>query len=161
MRTLHPELQALLDRMADHLATQKARAVEPKSGVCRYRAEGGLMCAVGCLIPAELYDSDIEGDLAPLFDPENDNTPWQAAGDYLQSLTPSIAVDCLEQFLTLVQAYHDTDFQSGMHSHYARLAAKCNYTIALQDAKPDSLRKRIASDLASLIDQHNEPGWFV
>lgn len=161
MKTLHPELQALLDRMIDHLAAQKARAVDPSAGVCRYRTQDGLMCAVGCLIPDDDYHDDIEGDLSPMFDPENYDTSWQAAGDHLLSLAPSIPPHALEQFLSLVQAYHDTDGQSNLYAGYVRLAATCNYTMAMAEAAPGKLRERIAADLAGLIDQCVVPEWFV
>lgn len=161
MKTLHPELQALLDRMIDHLATQKARAVDPISGVCRYRTRDGLMCAVGCLIDDDDYDDDIEGDLAPMFDPENQDTPWQEVGNRLISLAPSISRHALEQFLSLVQAYHDTKGNADLYSGFIALAATCNYTRAMSEAEPGQLRERIAADLASLIGRCTSQEWFV
>ena len=51
--------QETFDKVARHLLTQKARAVTEKG--CRYRTPDGLKCAVGCLIPDELYDPKMEG----------------------------------------------------------------------------------------------------
>lgn len=38
------------------------------NGQCRYRSEGGLSCAVGCLIPDEKYNESLEG--KTILDPE-------------------------------------------------------------------------------------------
>ncbi len=56
-------------RIRDHLTQQKARAVAKRSDwteekptfYCRYRGDNGTMCAVGCLIPNELYRESMEG----------------------------------------------------------------------------------------------------
>jgi hypothetical protein len=53
------EAQRVFDRVATHLFTQGTRAFE--GGACRYRTEAGLMCAVGCFVPANVYDPDMEG----------------------------------------------------------------------------------------------------
>lgn len=48
----------------DHLAKQRAKSsVTLINGqeVCRYRGEDGMMCAVGCLIPDDKYDPEMEG----------------------------------------------------------------------------------------------------
>jgi hypothetical protein len=44
----------------DHLITQGKKAVD-EEGDCQYRAEDGTMCAIGCLIPEEVYDPLVEG----------------------------------------------------------------------------------------------------
>lgn len=54
--------QEIMDKVVNHLLTQNERA-QTGSG-CRYRAiRSGklLMCAVGCLIPDELYEEELEG----------------------------------------------------------------------------------------------------
>lgn len=58
--------QEIFDTVARHLLTQKARSEclidfdgEMAKG-CAYRTPDGLMCAVGCLIPDDLYDPIIE-----------------------------------------------------------------------------------------------------
>jgi hypothetical protein len=62
--------QELFDRISRHLLTQKKKAEcninegkrgSPPSWSCRYRAPGGLSCAVGCIIPDELYTEALEG----------------------------------------------------------------------------------------------------
>ena len=51
-------LQEIFQTVESHLLAQNAKSTE--GGVCRYRTSTGLMCAVGCLIPDELYSEDLE-----------------------------------------------------------------------------------------------------
>ena len=45
----------------DHFVVNKSRfAYSNEHGLCRYRTETGAKCAVGCLIPDEMYDSSME-----------------------------------------------------------------------------------------------------
>ena len=60
--------QEIFDKVANHLLTQNAQAetfVSNESGavynICAYRTDDGLKCAVGCLIPDELYSFKLEG----------------------------------------------------------------------------------------------------
>lgn len=51
---------------ARHLLTQKERAIKSNFNnllvsMCAYRGEDGKKCAVGCLIPDELYLKEMEG----------------------------------------------------------------------------------------------------
>lgn len=50
-----------LQQMADHLAKQRRKATSYGGDSCSYRGETGTMCAVGCLIPDDLYFADYEG----------------------------------------------------------------------------------------------------
>jgi hypothetical protein len=61
------DLRGMSEKIRDHLKAQKARAMGTNDGgfvVCRYRGDGGSMCAVGCLIPDERYTPTIEGNSA-------------------------------------------------------------------------------------------------
>lgn len=52
--------QEIFDKVAVHLLTQKEPSLDEK-GDCMYRgADGSAMCAVGCLIPDELYSDEME-----------------------------------------------------------------------------------------------------
>lgn len=51
--------QEIFDTVYRHLLSQGKRA-KTEDGDCVYRTEDGAKCAVGCLIPDELYMSDIE-----------------------------------------------------------------------------------------------------
>lgn len=54
-------LQEIFDKVAHHLLTQNKRATGESDTFCMYRTPEGLKCAVGCLIPDELYNKKIEG----------------------------------------------------------------------------------------------------
>lgn len=51
--------QEIFNAVATHLFTQGERAVERGDVVCKYRA-GNLKCAVGALIPDEIYDPKMD-----------------------------------------------------------------------------------------------------
>lgn len=51
--------QEVFNKVVTHLRKQKIPA--RSDGNCVYRSADGLMCAVGCLIPDNLYDPGIEG----------------------------------------------------------------------------------------------------
>lgn len=53
--------QEIFDKVAAHLLTQGRRSVDDETNECVYRHRDGAMCAVGCLIPPELYDPKMEG----------------------------------------------------------------------------------------------------
>lgn len=55
--------QEIFDKVATHLLTQKEKSTQELStGTrCVYRSPKGLKCAVGCLIPDELYNPSLEG----------------------------------------------------------------------------------------------------
>lgn len=51
--------QDIFDTVAQHLLTQNRRST--LGAMCEYRGADGLKCAVGCLIPDELYLREMEG----------------------------------------------------------------------------------------------------
>lgn len=55
------DAQTLFDTVAKHLMVQGRRAVTENGAVCQYRAPSGCKCAIGVLIPDELYDERMEG----------------------------------------------------------------------------------------------------
>ena len=52
--------QQIFDTIAEHLKHQNVRAYDVVAGACMYRDPDGRMCAVGCLISDEAYDSELE-----------------------------------------------------------------------------------------------------
>lgn len=52
-------MQEVFNKVVRHLLTQKQKA--RVGTTCMYKTPEGLKCAVGCLIPDELYSQDIEG----------------------------------------------------------------------------------------------------
>lgn len=51
--------QEIYDEVVTFLVKQGKRA--SGQGSCMYRTENGLKCAIGCLIPDELYKGEMEG----------------------------------------------------------------------------------------------------
>lgn len=51
--------QEIFDTVAAHLLKQKQRSMWNEEE-CAYRGANGLKCAIGCLIPDEFYDIDME-----------------------------------------------------------------------------------------------------
>lgn len=97
--------QEIFDKVAAHLLTQKAKSlkVSRNDGItgeeCRYRGMRGMKCAVGCLIPDELYNPDMEGkrvgallehfpQLHPFFFDEHETLPTETISllDELQGI---------------------------------------------------------------------------
>lgn len=87
--------QEIYDTVCAHLAQQKRRAFE--NGSCRYRTSDGLKCAIGCLIPDDLYD------------PRMDDPAVNIGVVSLLDLFPldPIFGDVSELFLASIQNAHD------------------------------------------------------
>lgn len=51
--------QQVYDTVARHIIAQKTAAVSGYT--CRYRTPHGRKCAIGCLIPDDMYDPRMEG----------------------------------------------------------------------------------------------------
>lgn len=59
--------QTVFDTVAKHLLIQGEKAFDTQREECRYLADDGKMCAVGCLIADDEYRTDLEGlDVAAL-----------------------------------------------------------------------------------------------
>lgn len=90
--------QEIFDRVSNHLLTQKKQALS-EDGKCAYRSNNGLKCAVGCLIPDELYDSNLENNMV---------------SDIKTTLEKSLGVEELGdkdlEFLDVLQFIHDCEF---------------------------------------------------
>lgn len=95
-------MQETFENVVRHLYAQGHPAMD-ESGACLYRGPNGTKCAVGCLIPDDLYKRQMDEDggsvlnLLPMF-PElwelfdvrdNNNKEWQ---DFLHQL--QLAHDC-------------------------------------------------------------------
>lgn len=161
---LKPELKALLDRMIEHLATQRQRSTT-HDGTCCYRGENGPMCAVGILIPDDLYDDSIEGAVFEIFERRDDSN--QLVADHLDNLAPSIPRRELIEFLELIQAYHDNCESSGYTIRLDHQATKTNnYQLALRQGT-ERLRERIVEGIDAVIDHYAKQwpraavGWFA
>lgn len=97
--------QAIFDKVATHLLTQKKKSRDPKIKTCLYRGPNGLKCAVGCL----LRDDEITMK-------ENDYTVW--------SLKLPNTLLGQEYFLRELQIIHDTNKPSKWINKLSLLATK-------------------------------------
>ncbi|MFV1943459.1 hypothetical protein VPH49_21845 [Pseudomonas luteola] len=115
---LHPEADAIVTKVAEHLAKQ--RKLSFIGGGCKYRGPDNCMCAIGALIPDELYSAAIEGHTTEnLFISMNLDTAdcVDAFGvgkradvsRYLLTLVPTIPKPMARELFETVQAYHDGD----------------------------------------------------
>ena len=55
-----PTAQEIFDTVATHLFTQ-GRQARLSNTTCAYRSDDGLKCAIGALIPDDMYRSEMEG----------------------------------------------------------------------------------------------------
>lgn len=114
--------QEVFDKVAAHLLTQKARAVYSSkilsiSNRCSYRAENGLKCAIGALIPDYLYDERIEGcGLGNIMDGAHDEQE-QVLADIIASLELTDELT----FLLDLQNLHDSDLPDAVKQWPERL----------------------------------------
>lgn len=53
--------QLIFDTVARHLLTQGTRAVTEYGRACRYRGPDNTKCAIGALIPDDIYSDHLEG----------------------------------------------------------------------------------------------------
>ena len=54
--------QEVYDKVKAHLLTQNAKSISRKYGLCKYRMiRSTKRCAIGCLIPDNLYEREMEG----------------------------------------------------------------------------------------------------
>ena len=113
-------LQEIFDKVAVHLLTQQERS--ETCGGCAYRGERGLMCAVGCLIPDELYDSSMESLCATTI-----LVDFPEFGKYIRGNTPHPDMPYL---LSRLQNIHDHDIVDMWH--YA--LQRCAHAYKLDDS---------------------------
>ena len=50
----------VFEQVKAHLLRQNRKAFDSEAGKCRYRADDGTRCAVGCLIPDPYYSEALE-----------------------------------------------------------------------------------------------------
>jgi hypothetical protein len=99
--------QDVFNKVSLHLLKQYEKSVAPdgenphtgkQMTKCMYRGNNGLMCAVGCLIPDELYDPSIE---------EQTSSSVIACDARLQELFEENVIDDEVFFLDSLQMIHD------------------------------------------------------
>ena len=95
---LPTDKQEIFDTVATHLLKQNAKSVSPYDNKrCYYRGKDGLKCAIGCLIPDELYDENLEC-----------HTVFELLADFPDRF--DMWLDCsIASLLNDLQRVHDTD----------------------------------------------------
>lgn len=99
--------QEIFDTVAKHLLTQNERA--SNNGACMYRAPNGCKCAVGCLIPDELY--------SPYFEGQN------VMGSQIRNLLIGLGYMNFN-FLLALQQVHDYDYEEDWAEKLTELAER-------------------------------------
>lgn len=109
--------QELFDTVAVHLLKQNESSVD-EGGGCLYRS-GDLKCAVGVLIPDELYSSDIEGiSVGKLYGGAYFISARKKVTDWLFTTFSENQI----KFLTELQDIHDDGLPSEWRELLERLA---------------------------------------
>ena len=104
--------QEAFDVMVRHLRKQGRQARRDIGGPCRYRAENGLKCAVGALIPDDEYSRSLE---------------FHGVGEIYADVPSlqSIALDLLEE----MQMIHDHDQVSTWEDSFSAAAKRLGLTL--------------------------------
>lgn len=91
--------QEIFDIVAKHLLTQAAKSLSVQCTgtvyehrACRYRGDEGRKCAVGVLIPDELYKAELEG--------------WSVTNTYVMASMPEVEIESLD-LVSKLQKLHD------------------------------------------------------
>lgn len=137
---LKPELLAIVTKVATHLSVQRARATDSE-GSCKYRGKNGTMCAIGVLIPDDLYMPSAEMGVASLINGNYGSPVWVV--EHLLALAPTTPKDTLKHLFTELQRYHDSQ------SEYQSLVDGAPITITNDELRTQILEgidKRLARD---------------
>jgi hypothetical protein len=101
--------QEIFDTVAKHLIAQGKQSLLPQVAGdseyngCAYRGENGTKCAIGCLIPDELYNPIIENTSVQVFFDTVSATEF-VRGHNVSAVDPEIALD---DFLAITQKIGD------------------------------------------------------
>ena len=90
--------QKIFDKVLQHFRMQGRKS--SSGAICLYRGPRGLQCAIGCLIPDELYKLDMEG--------RNVATVLESSPALCALLGITGTSDC--HLLKKLQVIHDTRF---------------------------------------------------
>jgi hypothetical protein len=114
-------LQEIFDTVSKHLLTQKERSFDPVNNWCMYRGPRGLKCAVGALIPDDLYDESMEN--------ENVSHLFSSHRDVI--VGSGIDADSFDadRLLCELQFLHDGEPPSGWESALKDLALRFNLSL--------------------------------
>lgn len=118
--------QKIFNMVATHLLTQNAKAESYYA--CMYRVPSGLKCAIGCLIPGDVYDPAYEG-AVPKYDTSAPGFQLHDYLFYINDLLLGLGIisdteDETIKFLKDLQAIHDCFVVSEWPKQLSLTAAK-------------------------------------
>ena len=113
--------QEIMETVAKHLLKQGRRSLDA-DGRCMYRAPNGDKCAVGCLLPDDLYDVSFEG--VPVPSQWNDKT---ASG--LARAIAGVVSGSSFPLLAALQLVHDTIAPENWSVELSNTAIKFNLKV--------------------------------
>jgi hypothetical protein len=133
-------MQETFDTVVKHLFTQRKAAKHEYSdgdSVCSYRTHDGLKCAVGCLIPDEMYREMYEGNTASyLFDRDEDLYKLFDVPSFVDTIGTEPKV-VLGEFLNRLQRVHDSFEPNLWYTQLECIARSYNFsTKVLDTVKP-------------------------
>ena len=120
--------QAIFDDVVEHLRKQEMKAII--GGACIYReldpVNGDLKCAIGGVLPDELYDPEMEG-----------NDIYGVVKNF-PSVERFFGGAEIVGFLRVLQKVHDYDCEEEWESGFARVAAEYNLTYTPPQGETDA-----------------------
>lgn len=112
-------LQKVFDRVSIHLLTQRQMSLDG-NGVCVYRGQNGMKCAIGCLIPDSVFNKSYEGSQILTLWLDHSNSKMVK---YLQSLiNKKDTVEDIKMFYDRLQEIHDLYTVANWKFHLQRFA---------------------------------------
>lgn len=103
--------QHTFDKVTTHLRQQNVQCVDDK-GNCLYRGPNGLKCAVGALIPDNMYSPDFEGQACD----------WHRIACVLEQLGHDV------ELCTRLQRVHDWEYVEDWETVLAEVATEHGLT---------------------------------
>lgn len=115
--------QEVFDKVASHLLAQNDRS---SNGMhCQYRGRDGLKCAIGVLIPDEMYTPEIENyTIADLSSRNLSPQKTEFFDKFMDQFDDSVNIS----FLTLLQNVHDNFFINKWEKRLKEIAKCCSIT---------------------------------
>jgi hypothetical protein len=176
---LIPELDALLDEMATHLAKQRKISYGSEGG-CAYRGTGALAdckCVVGALIPDDLYKEELETSIGNIFSwavgedlPEQEDAVTIAAAakswvDHLRAKAPTTLTDNeYGAFLQACQMFHDSSHNDEERLTYQFVLQEYDAGIsdeALKEAIKDRMIEALNQQPSPFVHESLRVNWWV
>lgn len=133
--------QEVFNRVARHLLTQGQKAMSGVGNGCAYRAKDGLVCAIGCLIPDNLYRPSIESRFASrlirLVPGYTLHWERDIQSHLLSLLGAEYDLNAAANFLTGLQTIHDCEPVEKWPRWLREFAHAKNLSPAVLDEFPD------------------------